>query len=1093
MALTVSALERRLRALEAQTEYVAAWRDARTLDLTEWTVQVEGRPQAAITPGQPWPQDHTTLQDRPVIFRCEFTLPTGWSGPMELLLDLGGEGLVRVLSGKNLAGRGLAGEKQLYQGGLNRYHRRASLGELAAGDTLHIEVETVPRGLFGSPTPRPHLELARLCAPQPEVVRLHTALTTVAAAVRVLGAAALDGQHPGPESDADREVAGRLLNLTERVLKTLDWPSGAQAALARLPLMGGGESFTSGLWSVPSDLPEAQPLPDEVLERTEAADTALRAGLLTLADLFPPRGRLALSGHAHLDLGWLWPVHETRRKGRRTLSTVLELMERHPDFTFNQSSAQLYAWMQEDDPALFGAIKAKVQEGRFEPVGGMWVEPDCQMSGGEALARHLLYGQAYFRKTFGQACTVAWLPDTFGFTPALPQLLLAGGVTGFFTTKLNWNEETVFPHDLYQWEGLDGSRVLAHTLYNPGPGGYNGDLAPLDVLGTWRSYKAKSLPAWGEEQAERVLTFGYGDGGGGPTSEMLGAYEVLKRFPALPELHMARVDELFTRLPTDLPVWVGELYLELHRGTLTSQARTKRGNRLAEHRLLEAEALCALGGQNAQPELERLWKVTLLNQFHDILPGSSIREVYDTALPELEDVQRQARALLESGQTVEEHTFTVLNPASWDRPLSVLLPEARGGVSLEDGTPLPVQPVEGGLLLHAPAVMVPAFGQLRLRVVPETVAATPGVSVRREGEGAVMENDRLRATFAPDGTLTGLRDLSVEPETTGTEFLGPLGHRLMSYPDLPYAWEAWDVAHGLDAPGELGVGEALGGEVSVSVQEGPLEATVTVIRRWRASTVTQVFALRAGGGRLDVRVHLDWHERRTLLRAVTDVNVLAREAWYETALGAQARPIHQNMPADAARFEVSAHRWADVSQPGRGLSLLNDGRYGHSALNHGLSGTELALSLVRGPMWPDPLADLGEHRLTYSLYPHAGDWRSAHTTREGFDLNSPMTLLPGTRASGPDLKLGGLPLMLSALKRAEEGEDLILRVYEPHGMSGSATLSLGGLTRAERVNLLEDAGEEVGVQGGTVTLDVRPFELLTLRLKRGEPDGKVRA
>ncbi|WP_407542860.1 glycoside hydrolase family 38 C-terminal domain-containing protein (plasmid) [Deinococcus radiomollis] len=1085
MALTVSALERRLRALEAQTEYVAAWRDARTLDLTAWTVQVEGGPQAPISPGQPWPLDHTGLHDRPVTFRCEFTLPAGWSGPLELLLDLGGEGLVRVTGA----------EGQLYQGGLNRYHRRAALGGLATGETLHIEVETVPRGLFGSPTPRPHLELAQLCSPQPEVVRLHTALTTVAAAVRVLGAAALNGQHPGPESDADREVAGRLLNLTERVLKTLDWPSGAQAALARLPLMGGGESFTSGLWSLPSELPEAQPLAVEVLERTEAADAELRAGLLALADLFPPRGRLALSGHAHLDLGWLWPVHETRRKGRRTLSTVLELMERHPDFTFNQSSAQLYAWMQEDDPALFEAIRERVQEGRFEPVGGMWVEPDCQMSGGEALARHLLYGQAYFRKTFGRACTVAWLPDTFGFTPGLPQLLLAAGVSGFFTTKLSWNEETVFPHDLYQWEGLDGSRVLAHTLYNPAPGGYNGDLAPLDVLGTWRSYKAKSLPAWGEGQAERVLTFGYGDGGGGPTSEMLGAYEVLKRFPAMPELHMARIGELFARLPTDLPVWVGELYLELHRGTLTSQARIKRGNRLTEHRLLEAEAVCALSGQNAQPELERLWKVTLLNQFHDILPGSSIREVYDTALPELEGVQEQARALLESGQTPQEGAFTVLNPASWDRPLSVLLPGAEAGVSLEDGTPLPVQPVQGGLLLHAPSVTVPAFGQLRLSVTPDAAAATPGVSVRREGEGAVLENTRLRASFSPDGTLTGLRDLS-----SGVEMLGPLGHRLISYPDLPYAWEAWDVTHGLDAPGEPGVGEALGGEVSISVQDGPLEASVTVLRRWRASTVTQVFALRAasgrlGGGRLDVRVHLDWQERRTLLRAVTDVNVLAREAWYETALGAQARPIHQNMPADAARFEVSAHRWADVSQPGRGLSLLNDGRYGHSALSyrrlsHGLSGTELALSLVRGPMWPDPQADLGEHRLTYSLYPHPGDWRAAHTTREGFDLNSPLTLLPGARVSGPALKLGGLPLMLSALKRAEEGEDLILRVYEPHGMSGTATLSLEGLIRAERVNLLEDAGAEVTVQSGTLMLDVRPFELLTLRLHRSEPDRK---
>ncbi|ULH18024.1 glycosyl hydrolase-related protein (plasmid) [Deinococcus sp. KNUC1210] len=1063
------------------TEYVAAWRDAHMLDLTVWTVQIEGGPQMPLSPGQPWPLDHTELNDRPVLFRCTLTVPPGWGEHLELLLDLGGEGLVRVLT--STAG-------QVYQGGLNRYHRRVPLGEQAVGAVLQIEAEVVPRGLFGSPTPRPHLELAQLCEPQPDVVQLHTALQTIAAAVRVLGASTLNGQHPGPESDADREVAERLLNLTEQVLKRLDWPSAAQDALARLPLMGGGESFTSGLWSVPTDRPEAQPLPTEVLKRAARADAELRTGLLKLANLFPPRGRLALSGHAHLDLGWLWPVHETRRKGRRTLSTVLELMERHPNFIFNQSSAQLYAWMQEDDPALFEAIQARVQEGRFEPVGGMWVEPDCQMSGGEALARHLLYGQEYFRKTFGRTCTVAWLPDTFGFTPGLPQLLLAAGMNGFFTTKINWNEETVFPYDLYQWEGLDGSRVLAHTLYNPAPGGYNGDIAPLDVLGTWRSYKAKALPAWGTAQAERVLTFGYGDGGGGPTTEMLGAYDLLRCFPAMPALHMTRIDDLFARLPTDLPVWVGELYLELHRGTLTSQARTKRGNRLAEHRLLEAEAFCALAGQDQQAELEDLWKVTLLNQFHDILPGSSIREVYETALPELEDVQQRARTLLETGQTAEAGTFTVLNAANWDRPLRVLLPAAEGGVTLEDGTPLPVQSVAGGQLVHAPSVLVPAFGQLRLKRSPgaEVAMSGSGVTARRDSNGTVLENTRVRATFSPDGTLTGLRDLS-----SGAEFLGPLGHRLMSYPDLPYAWEAWDVAHGLDVPGKPPIGEVVRGEVDVTLQEGTLETTLTVRRRWRSSTVTQVFALRTDSGRLDVRLHLDWHERRTLLRAVTDVNVLAREAWYETALGAQARTIHQNTPFDAAHFEVSAHRWADVSQPGRGLSVLNDGRYGHSALSCGPSGSELSLSLVRGPMWPDPQADLGEHQLTYALYPHAGDWRRAHTTREGFDLNSPLTALPGTRPPGPALKLSGLPLMLSALKRAEVGNDLILRLYEPHGMSGAATIALAGLTRAERVNLLEDTGEALSVQSRQVTLDIRPFELLTLRLKRDGADRNNRS
>jgi len=339
-------------------------------------------------------------------------------------------------------------------------------------------------------------------------------------------------------------------------------------------------------------------------------------------------------------------VHETRRKAQRTLGTVLELMRADPDFVFNQSSAQLYAWLEHDDPQLFAQLRERVQEGRVEPVGGMWVEPDAQMTGGEAMARQLLYGQRYFRETFGRTCTVAWLPDTFGFTPALPQLLLQAGVTGFFTTKLNWNEETRFPHDLFHWEGLDGSRVVAHSVDNPGGhspglGGYNGDVQAGDLLGAWENARGRALPAWKERAPESLFTFGYGDGGGGPTGEMLQRYRVLRDFPALPRLRMTRVDEFFARLPrAGLPVWRGELYLQLHRGTLTAQARVKRLNRQAEHRLMEAEALTAWSGEVGADVFAALWKAVLLNQFHDILPGSSIREVYDTALPELEASSR---------------------------------------------------------------------------------------------------------------------------------------------------------------------------------------------------------------------------------------------------------------------------------------------------------------------------------------------------------------------------------------------------------------------------------------------------------------------
>ncbi len=836
---------------------------------------------------------------------------------------------------------------------------------------------------------------------------------------------------------------------------------------------------------MPQDLPAPQALAPEVMQRVEAADEALRSGLRALTVVFPPRGRMALSGHAHLDLGWLWPVHETRRKGQRTLHTVLELMERHPDFTFNQSSAQLYAWMQEDDPALFAGIKARVEEGRFELVGGMWVEPDCQMSGGEALARHLLYGQAYFQREFGRACTVAWLPDTFGFTPALPQLLQQAGIPHFFTTKLNWNEETPFPYDLFHWEGLGGVRVLAHSFDNPGGGrpglgNYNGDIHPNDISKTWQNFRGKAAVAWGQRQASSLFTFGYGDGGGGPSTEMLDAYDLLKTFPGLPALHMARVDDFFNELPQEgLPVYVGEMYLQLHRGTLTSQARLKRLNRQAEHRLLEAEALNTLSGTAAQADFEALWKTVLLNQFHDILPGSSIREVYETAEPELENVMARAAELTAPAR--QDGSWTVLNPATWNRPLSVLLPGVAGG-SVHDGSgaALPTQPVPGGLLVHAPELHVPALGGLTLTLQPGEDAAPaearPGVRAWTEHGGAVLESAGLRAEIGAHGQVTRLYD-----RAAGREALGEAGLRLMVYPDLPYAWEAWDVAHGLDGSGERPLGQPLAGECTVEVTEaGPLQAAVRVRHQWRGSEVVQTFVLRAGQERLDVQFEADWHERRTLLRAVCQVNARSHEVWAETAMGAHSRPTHRNTPADAAQFEISAHRWLDLSEPGYGVSLLNDGRYGHSAL-----GDTLAVSLLRGPMWPDPGADLGRHTLTYALYPHAGDWRAAHTSRQGFDLNSPLLVQEGARADAPAFNLGGLPLMPSALKLAEDGSgDWVLRLYEPHGNRGEATLSLAGLKRASPVNLLESGQGELTVTGGAVTFPVTPYQVLSLRLER---------
>jgi alpha-mannosidase len=441
-----------------------------------------------------------------------------------------------------------------------------------------------------------------------------------------------------------------------------------------------------------------------------------------------------------------------------------------------------------------------VREGRLEPVGGMWVEPDCNMLGGESLVRQLLHGQRYFGSRFGRHSTVAWLPDTFGFSPALPQLLLEAGIEGFFTTKLSWNETTRFPHDLWWWEGLDGSRVLAHSFFNPAMRAYNGLVRPNDLLNTYRAYKGRHLPVWGEAGPESLFTFGWGDGGGGPTDEMLEMYARLKDFPALPKLRMARVEEFFAELPREgLPVWSGELYLEYHRGTLTSQGRTKRLHRRAEHRLVEAETLAALAHLRGHPYpaagLEATWKTLLLNQFHDILPGSSIREVYESTEPELEGVVAAATAARDealrrlAGEGGEEGWWTVANPSLAARPLEVVLPVPAGTAHDPTGRPLPTQPAEGGLLVRATGSNVPALGLTSLRLGPGPAPPVEeGVTVRHEGGGFRLQNDKLTVVVGPDGALHRVYDREL-----GREVLAGRGNRLVAHFDLPGHYEAWDV------------------------------------------------------------------------------------------------------------------------------------------------------------------------------------------------------------------------------------------------------------------------------------------------------------
>jgi alpha-mannosidase len=1041
---------------KVRVEELKLWRNARESRIEEWRFVANGGEEKEIGLGDFWPEEAL-----PARFSAEAKIPEGWAGsPVELELWLGGEGFVSLSTG--------------FSGGLNPFHRSFPVTQKAAGgETVGIEAEVVPRGMFGSNVAEPQLRRSSLVVPESDVRALERDLGLIIEVCEQLG---------------DHEIVPHFLDVVDAAFAGLFpfWPSTSEVALTRY-LEAYAESTDGGPWSLPPAPRDVEPLSEETRSVVREARTMVAASLKELKAEYPPVGRLALTGHAHLDLAWLWPVSETIRKGRRTFASVLSLMDRYDDFVFNQSSAQLYKWIETGSPEIFERVRRRVEEGRWEPVGGSWVEPDCQIPSGESMVRQMLYGQRYFQEMFGHRSRVAWLPDAFGFSPALPQLLRGAGMEGFFTYKLNWSETNEFPYDLYEWEGIDGSTVIAHDFENPGQD-YNGNITPRDIYGTWRNFEGK------RHHRESLFSFGWGDGGGGPSEQMLENYARMKTFPAMPRLRMAHVDEFFESLPREgLPKWTGELYLELHRGTLTTQARVKKLNREAEHRLLEAEALATLsalhGGEYRREELETAWKTLLLNQFHDILPGTSIGEVYTATHEELADVVRTARklrdrALSSSPAASAEPALLVANASLNPRPLSVLLdaesrPVGAVGVADTDGKPLPTQETENGdLLVHAPDLSVPGLGWQRLTAKHESTAGrqqeTAGVGAKLVDGRVVVDNGLLRVEIGEDGTLHGIYD-----REACREVLAGRANQLWAYTDKPRNWEAWDVDQGYEQEGE----ELSGVESVEVVEDGPLRASVRVARSWRGSTIMQTYRLLAGSRRLDVESYVDWHERRILLRTLFPLTVHSHESTCETMFGALRRPTHHNTPWDATRFEVSAHRFCDLSEPGYGVALLNDGKYGHSA-----KGNVVGISLLRSPLYPDPFADEGEHRFAYSLFPHPGDWTAAGVAREAFDLNAPLFPVLAQGDALPQgfslLEAEGLELALGSLKLAEDEDSVILRLYEPHGARGECTLRFGRpVERVERVNLLEEAEGPIEVHRGAVRLTVRPFEVVTLRVE----------
>ena len=1034
-----------------------SWRHARVAPITDWTFTGADGVSHQIKVGDLWPS-----VDTPVTLKATATIPAGWSGErVEVELWLGGEGFVAFSPG--------------YQTGLNPYHHDFEVAEKATGgETIEIETEVVPKGMFGVHVGNPAVARAVLTIPHDRVRELETDLRMLIETAEQL---------------KDHEAFPRFLDLVDDAYRELapHWPTATDIASVRYisgDADGGntgtvgvgdqgrpafqGNQLLYGIWHIPPPHGTLEPLPEEALAACDRAREVIAAGLDQIRKRYPPIGNLVLSGHAHIDLAWLWPVAETRRKVRRTWWSMLRLMDKYEEFTFNQSSAQAYRWMETDDPELLERIKQRVQEGRWEPVGGSWTEPDGQVSGGEAYARQLFYGQRYFEKTFGKRHTVAWLPDVFGFSGGIPQLLRSAGITGFFTTKLNWNEENAFPYDLFWWQGNDGSRVLAHSFLNPN-GGYNGHINPQDTWETWQNFIGKRI------QDESLLAFGWGDGGGGPSEDMLQNYERIKDYPVLPKLKMGTVEEFYESLPREgVPTYVGEMYLELHRATLTTQALVKQLNRQGEHRLVEAEAFSAIaaldGGSYPAESLDAAWEDLLYNQFHDVLPGSSIHEVYEDTHPQLREVvataikaRDEALSNLTGSGT---DTFAISNPDINERSLTALLPEGANA-----GT-LPSQQVEDGVLVHDSGRSLGGFASTIVENATEQGGYGAGVTVSSDTDGTILENDVIVVEIGTDGTLKRVFDKRASRET-----LSKRGNQLWAYVDRPRAWDAWDIDETYRNAG-MEITDVDSIEV---VEEGPLRASVRVTRTWRSSTFVQTYRLLAGSSRVDIDTKIDWHERLMLIRALFPTTVQSHEATFETMYGVQKRATHTNTTWERTRFEVGAHRFVDLSEPGYGVALLNDAKYGHNAI-----GGTLGVSLVRGPLHPDPFADEGEHHFTYSFFPHTGNWVDGGVTREARSLNAPL-VVTATASSASDrdafVTSTGLELGFGALKQAHEGDGIVLRVYEPHGSRGQASLTFANAPASvTRVTLLEEPaeGSEITLDANTVTFEISPFEVVTL-------------
>ncbi|WP_345218387.1 alpha-mannosidase [Georgenia halophila] len=779
-----------------------------------------------------------------------------------------------------------------------------------------------------------------------------------------------------------------------------------------------------------------------------AADARAQLADVLASPAEPSAHVISAVGHAHIDSAWLWPLRETIRKVARTTASMAELIEGTEDFVYGMSSAQQYAWVKEHRPEVYARIKEAVAAGRFLPLGGMWVESDTVMPAGEALVRQFSQGQRFFEREFGIRSHGVWLPDSFGYSPSLPQLIRRSGFDWFFTQKISWNQVNVFPHHTFEWEGIDGSRVFTHF---PPMDTYNSELSGEEVALASRQFR-ESRHATGS-----IAPVGHGDGGGGTTREMVGRAKRLADLEGSAQVRWEHPDEFFARARRELetpPVWVGELYLELHRATLTSQHKTKQGNRRSEHLLIEAEVWAATAAARstadrpfAYPydELDELWQRVLLHQFHDILPGTSIAWVHREAAAAYEEIRSGAEAVI-------------------DRALGALVGTGDSSVVVNPAT--------------AARAGVPPLGA----AVAGDLPTAERTGLHETDTGYVLENDLVTVTLSREGHVTSAVD-----KASGRDAVAPGREAgvLQLHQDFPNKWDAWDV----DRFYQNSVTDLRDVTSISAAEQDDGAAAVTVERTFGGSSVRQVISLEPGSRTLRFAQTTDWHETEKFLKVAFPLDVRAEHTAAETQFGYHKRVTHTNTSWEAAKFETSMHRFVLAEEPGFGAALVNDSVYGYDVTRTvGDDGaapqvtTTLRLSLLRAPRFPDPETDQGAQTHVYGLVVGAD---VAEATEAGIAMNLPERTVRGDHGFDPLVTASGEGVVVSGVKLADDRSgDLVVRVYEGLGRRAKGSVTVDApVSRARTVNLIEDDLQQDAVEldGGTAALALSPFEVRTLR------------